>query len=154
MPLPGPGLMSTVMSRRTLRIASTIRSVVGDAILNRLHDPRISRFASVTRVKVTGDLQVADVHVSVLGTPAEGRRTLAGLQHASGRIQSMLARTLTTRQCPRLRFHLDESLKKGMETTRLIDESMAELHAREQARGEEPSQSPTEPSTPESQNED
>jgi ribosome-binding factor A len=110
-----------------------VQSVVGEAILSKLHDPRISPFASVTRVEVAADLQIADVHVSVLGDPGEGRRTLAGLTSAAGRIQSMLARTLQTRQCPRLRFHLDDSLKKGMETMRLIDESMAEIRARQES---------------------
>jgi ribosome-binding factor A len=110
-----------------------VQSVVGEAILSKLHDPRISPFASVTRVEVAADLQVADVHVSVLGNPGEARRTMAGLTSAAGRIQSMLARTLQTRQCPKLRFHLDDSLKKGMETMRLIDESMAEIRTREES---------------------
>lgn len=136
------------MSRRTLRIASVVRLVVGDAILYKLQDPRISRFASVTGVKVAADLQVADVHVSVMGTPADGRRTVAGLQHAAGRIQAMLAQTLQARQCPRLRFHLDESLKKGMETMRLIDESMAEIRARQQAESEDPATAPEQPPAP------
>ncbi len=39
----------------------------------------------------------------------------------------ILARSLHTRQCPRLVFLLDDSLKKGNEIIRMIDESMREL---------------------------
>jgi ribosome-binding factor A len=125
------------MSRRTEKIASLIRNVVGEAISHRLNDPRISPMASVTRVKVTGDLQFADVWVSVMGGEGEQRATLTGLTHASGHIQSLLARALMTRHCPTLRFKLDDSIKKGFETLRLIDRTMAELDEKEQASPDE-----------------
>ena len=47
---------------RQEKVASEVRAVVGDAIANRLSDPRISPFVSVTRVSVSGDLAVADVY--------------------------------------------------------------------------------------------
>ena len=104
-----------------------IRDVVSDAIANHLSDPRISPFASVTWVNVAGDLQNASVHISVMGEPADERKTLAGLQNAAGRIQSLLARRLKVRQCPRLTFVPDPSIKKSIETCQLIDEAMAKL---------------------------
>jgi len=125
------------MSRRTEKVASVIRRVVGEAISHHLRDPRISPLASVTRVKVTGDMKFADVWISVMGTEGQQRTTLAGLQHASGRVQSLLARVLTVRQCPMLRFRLDESVKKTLETLRLIDQTMAEHTQKDQAAREE-----------------
>ena len=113
-------------TRRVEKVASIIRSVVSDAIANRLSDPRISPFASVTRVDVSGDLRHTTVFISVLGDEASGRKTMAGLEHAKGHVQSLLAKRLTTRQCPHLRFRLDESIKKGTETIRLIDQTIAE----------------------------
>lgn len=83
--------------------------------------------ASVTRVRVTADLQYADVWISVMGSPGQQRATLAGLKHAGGYLQALLARQLAARQCPVLRFRLDESIKRGFETLRLIDQAMAEL---------------------------
>jgi ribosome-binding factor A len=100
--------------------------VVSDAIQHRLSDPRISPFASVTRVEVSGDLMFATVYVSVMGTPVEQRKSLTGLEHATGHIQSLLARKLRIRQCPHIRFLSDDSIKKGTETIRMLDEVMEE----------------------------
>ncbi len=113
-------------SYRVDKMASTIRNIVGEAMAHRLSDPRISPLASVTRVEVSGDLQLAKVYVSVLGAPAEARRTLAGLTHAVGHVQRMVARQLTVRRCPEVRFLLDDSLKKAANTMRIIDETMKE----------------------------
>ncbi|MBN1489721.1 MAG: 30S ribosome-binding factor RbfA [Phycisphaerae bacterium] len=109
---------------RLERMASEVRAVVGDAITNRLSDPRISPFASVTRVSVSTDSSVADVYVSVMGDEGEQRKTLAGLKHARGHLQGMVAKRLRTRQCPTIRFHLDDSIKRGIETIRAIDDVM------------------------------
>ena len=115
------------MGFRVEKVASVIREVVSEAIANHLSDPRISPFASVTWVDVAGDLQNASVHVSVMGEPGDERKTLAALQNAAGRIQARLARRLKVRNCPRLTFVPDPSIKKSIETCQLIDEAMAEL---------------------------
>ena len=119
------------MSRRQEKVASVVRRVVGEAIAQQLHDPRISPMTSITRVEITGDLQFANVWVSVMGTEGEQRTTMAGLEHAQGRLQSLLSRALVMRQCPTLHFKLDESIKKGLETLRLIDQAMTELNQRQ-----------------------
>lgn len=118
---------------RLERVASTIRDVVSEAIQRRLNDPRIAPITSVTRVEVSGDLMYARVHVSVMGTPGNQRRTLGGLERSTRYIQSLLAKRLTTRHCPRLRFVLDPSIQQAMETNRIIDETMAEYHGAEDA---------------------
>ena len=115
------------MTHRTQKIASVVREVVSDAIANRLSDPRISALTSVTRVEISADLLQASVSVSVMGTPGAQRTTMAGLAQAAGRVQALVARRLTTRHCPRIVFRLDESIRKGNETLRMIEEAMAEL---------------------------
>lgn len=118
------------MSYRVERIAGVIREVVSDAIANRLSDPRVCHFTSVTRVEVTPDLEFADVYVSVMGNAAESRRTMEGLASGRGLIHSLLAKAVDLRKCPRLRFHLDEGLKKGGEIIRELDRLAAEREAR------------------------
>ncbi len=103
-----------------------IRQVVSEAIANRLNDPRIQPLSSVTRVEVTPDLEYAKVWVSVIGNETAGRRTIAGLKSAAGFVQGLVAKELQIRITPRLSFHLDESIKKGEETLRLIEKVMAE----------------------------
>ncbi len=116
-------------SFRVEKLASIIREIVGDAIANKLHDPRISPMTSVSRVEVSPDLQVAKIHVTVLGESAQGRRTLAGLTNAVGRVQGLLAARLTIRRCPQILFLIDDSLKKAAEMTRIIDEARRQDHS-------------------------
>ncbi|GJQ26260.1 MAG: hypothetical protein HBSAPP02_12920 [Phycisphaerae bacterium] len=114
------------MSHRIGRVAHVIRDVVSDCIANRLSDPRIQRFTSVTRVELSPDLRIASVHVSVMGTAAEARTTMQGLESARGLVQTRLAKQLDMRQCPLIRFILDEGLKKAADLIRQIDETMAQ----------------------------
>ncbi len=117
------------MAYRLERVSHVVRDVVSDAIANRLSDPRVSRFTSVTRVEMTRDLRIADVYVSVMGSPAEGETTMEGLASAAGLIQSRLAKRLDLRLCPSLRFHLDRGLKIAIETIRRIDEALSDSPA-------------------------
>lgn len=99
------------MAYRNKRLAGLVREVVSDCIMNRLSDPRISRFTSVTRVEMSHDLLVAKVCVSVMGSAGEATTTMKGLDSARGMIQTRVARQLDIRQCPELRFELDVGLK-------------------------------------------
>ena len=112
------------MSHRPERVSHVVRDVVSDAISNRLSDPRVAHFTSVTRVEMSGDLRIAHVHVSVMGSEAEGQTTMKGLESARGMIQSRLAQRLDLRQCPQIRFHLDLGIKKAIEIVRRIDEAL------------------------------
>ena len=93
---------------RKERIASIVRDVVAQAVQHRLNDPRVSPMTTVTRVEMTGDVQFADVYLSVPGGDIEERKTLAAIKHARGFLQRLVARELSIRQCPELRFDIDE----------------------------------------------
>ena len=121
------------MSRRTERLSSQIRRIVAQQIETGLSDPRIAMMMSVTRVEVSRDLGYVKVYISVMGDETAARLSFAGLVHATGYIQTALARQLTLRQCPRLRFVRDESLKKSFELIQMIEREMAALNARSQA---------------------
>jgi len=125
------------MSHRQDRLSSFIREVVSDAIANHVSDPRVHRLTSVTRVELTVDLSIADVHVSVIGTRAEADTTIKGLTSARGMIQTRLARQLDIRRCPVIRFHLDRGFKQATETIRRISV------LQDQARGAQAAESPS-----------
>jgi ribosome-binding factor A len=110
---------------RLARVAEVIREVASETILFELRDPRV-KLVTVTRAEVSGDLQHAKVHVSIMGTEKEQQLTLRGLRHAAGFIQSKLARRLQTRFTPVLHFVLDMGVKNSIEMTRLINEALAE----------------------------
>ncbi len=109
------------MSHRKERLAHFIRDVVSDAIANRIADPRVHAFTSVTRVEVSPDLRHAEVYLSVMGSDSESRTTLRGMNSARGMIQTRLAKQVKMRQCPLLRFELDDSIKSAIDTIQQID---------------------------------
>ena len=74
---------------RVARVAAIIREVASETILFKISDPRV-HLVTVTRVEVAADLQHAKVYVSIMGTPAQQRKAMVGLQHAAGFIQSQL----------------------------------------------------------------
>lgn len=108
---------------RKERVASEVQHIVSDVILHRLSDPRIHATTTVTRVVMTGDLLLAKVYVSLAGGDTEERKTLQGLQHATGFIQRIVAEALNLRQAPALRFEIDESLKKVRHTLDLLEQN-------------------------------
>jgi len=119
-------------THRLARVAEVIREVAATTILFEMRDPRVKN-VTVTRAEVAGDLQHAKVFVSVMGTDAEQRTTLKGLQNAAGFIQSKLADRLLTRYLPVLTFVLDDGPKKSIEVSRILAE---ERKRREEAGGE------------------
>ncbi len=53
-------------------------------ILRELNDPRLTGMPSITRVKVSPDLSVADVYVTVMGTEGQQTAALNALRHSAG----------------------------------------------------------------------
>ena len=109
------------MSRRTEMIGSTIHKELAGIMQRELHDPRLERIVSITRVKVSADLTVADVFVTVMGTPGQQTAALNALKHSAGVMRTKLTKSLTLRVAPFIKFHLDEDLKKELEVLTLLD---------------------------------
>jgi ribosome-binding factor A len=108
------------MSRRTERLSSTIRQELALIILRELNDPRLTGMPSITRVKVSDDISIADIYVTSMGTAGQQTAALNALRHSAGMMRSKLTRALSIRQVPLLRFHIDEQLKKEMELLEVI----------------------------------
>jgi ribosome-binding factor A len=112
---------------RKERMSSMVQRIISDAIEHKLNDPRVAPLTTVSRVKLTGDLTIATVYLTVPGDDAAERRTLRAIRHAGGFLQRMLAQELQVRQCPELRFEMDEAAKRARETMRLIAENVRNL---------------------------
>ena len=111
-------------------LGSTIQKELAQIIMRELNDPRLTGMPSITRVKVSPDLSVADVFVTIMGTPGQQNAALNALRHSAGMMRTKLTKMLSMRQTPYLKFHIDENLKKEiaiLETLRLVAEENAEL---------------------------
>ena len=102
------------MTRRTEMLGSTIQRELMDIIMRDLSDPRLSGMPSITRVKVSPDLSIADVYVTIMGTPGHQEAALNALKHSSGIMRTRLTKVLSIRQAPFLKFHIDEGLRKEL----------------------------------------
>jgi ribosome-binding factor A len=108
-------------SRRVQKVAQAIREVVSMAILAELKDPRIQD-VTVTYVEVSGDLRHAKVHVSVMGNETHQKLSLRGLDSAAGFLQSKIARQIELRYTPRLKFVLDQGVKRSIEISQILQQ--------------------------------
>lgn len=127
------------MSRRTERVSSTIQQELAQIMMRELNDPRLTGMPSITRVKVSDDLSIADVFITVMGTPGQQTACLNALKHSAGLMRSKLTRQMTLRIAPYLKFHLDEDLKKELALQELLQkvaDENAELDRRRQQSAE------------------
>src|SRR3954463_503126 len=107
------------MSERMRRGNEAVREGGSEAV-GELKDPRIG-FVTVTGVETSTDLRHARVFVSVLGSEAKRRKTLAGLTAAHGVLQARLAHELRLKRTPQLAFEYDPTIERGVRMTQLID---------------------------------
>ena len=114
------------MSRRTERVASTIQQELAHIIMRELNDPRLTGMPSITRVKVSPDLSIADVFVTIMGTAGQQTAALNALRHSAGLMRTKLTDAMTLRVAPFLKFHMDENLKKELQMQDLLDRVAAE----------------------------
>jgi ribosome-binding factor A len=125
------------MSRRTERLGSTIQQELANMILRDLNDPRVLPLTSVTRVRVSEDLSIADVFITVMGTPGQQTAALNALKHSAGMMRTRLTKDLSLRQAPFLKFHLDEDLKKELAMMELLDQVAKENAELDKKRAEQ-----------------
>lgn len=102
------------MTRRTEMLGSTIQRELMEIIMRDLSDPRLTGLPSITRVKVSPDLSIADVYVTVMGSAGHQEAALNALRHSAGIMRTRLTKVLSIRQAPFLKFHIDEGLKKEL----------------------------------------
>src|SRR5436305_1132026 len=88
------------MSRRTEMVGSTIQKELAQIIMRELNDPRLMGMPSITHVKVSADLAIADVYVTVMGTPVQETAALNALKHSAGMMRARLTKEMTLRQAP------------------------------------------------------
>jgi ribosome-binding factor A len=120
-------------SHRSLRMAEAIREVIAHAILFEVSDPRV-KGVTVLHVEVSSDLRNATIFISIMGPPAEQEEAMRGLKSATGFLTTLVAARLQTRSTPVLAFKRDVGIKKSVEMSKLIEETLAadrEAQARE-----------------------
>jgi len=80
---------------------------------------------SITDVEVSADYAHAKVFFSSMAGREHLPSVLTGLQKAAGFLRRELGRRITIHSTPQLHFVFDESLERGADLSRLIEEAVA-----------------------------
>lgn len=113
--------------QRTDRIGDTIQNLVGQFILRELNDKRM-RLVSITEVKVSRDLGYATIYAGILSDDEkEIQAIIQSLNRVSKHFRFLLAKELTLRVIPELRFVYDDTNKRAARVTQLIDDAVKKI---------------------------
>ena len=113
---PGP-------SQRQLRVGETIRRALSDVLARGdVHDPELNRMSiTVGEVRTSPDLKIATAYVLPLGGQGQ-EDVLKMLARNKGELRKAVAKKLTLKFSPELRFQLDQTFDQMDETRRMLSE--------------------------------
>lgn len=116
------------------RVNEQAREVISEILLFEISDPRLD-MVTITGVEVSYDRSVANVYYST--KPSRYTEVAQAFNAAAGRIRSLMAKKLSWRVAPELRFHLDESVDNAQ---RIAEALSADAARNASARAEDPAE--------------
>lgn len=105
------------------RVSEQIRRELAELIRGELKDPRVGMI-SITDVQVTADYAHAKVFFSTLAGSEHVEEVMTGLQKASGFLRRELGKRISIHMTPQLHFVFDQSLERGADLSKLIQEAV------------------------------
>ncbi len=111
---PGP-------SQRQLRVGETIRRALSDVLARGdVHDSDLNRMSiTVGEVRVSPDLKIATAYVLPLGGQGQDE-VIALFARNKGELRRLVAKKLTLKFAPDLRFQLDQTFDRMDETREML----------------------------------
>jgi ribosome-binding factor A len=103
------------------RVADQIRSELALLLSREVHDPGIG-FVTLTRVRVSPDLQVARVSYTVLGDDKARQSSAKALDRAAPFLRRQIGQRLRLKRTPEIRFHYDEAVAGQDRIERILNE--------------------------------
>ena len=109
-------------SSRGRKIGDLIQREVAVLVQREIKDPRIG-MVTINEATVSRDLAFSDIYFTVL--PSENTEIVEEvLNEASGFLRSQLAKVLSTRTTPKLRFHYDNTIESGARMNKAINKAL------------------------------
>lgn len=131
-----------VDAARARKLAERIKVLVAEALEKVVKDPDLG-FVTITEVKVTPDLQHAQVFYTVFGDESDREKTKEILLRNTGRVRGEVGHNLTIRLTPTIEFVSDDIPETAAHLNDLLaqakarDEEVAQLASKAQPAGEE-----------------
>src|SRR5207237_4633635 len=94
---------------RPERIGEEIREELSTLLVREVHDPGVG-FVTLTRVKVSPDLQVARVYYTTIGDEKAKRETKRALERATAFLRRLVAASVRLRRVAEIHFQYDSGV--------------------------------------------
>ncbi len=94
---------------RNKRIAETIRHEIGEMLVRNLDTSEIG-FVTLTNVKMSSDLKIATLYVSIFHAPKSKETSLTLLEEKVSEFRHEISQRIRMKYTPEIRLKLDESL--------------------------------------------
>lgn len=111
------------------RVGEEIRQELAGLLAREVHDPGIG-FITLTRVKVSPDLQLARVYYTLLGDDRQHHETERALARATPFLRRQIGGRLRLRRVPEIRFEFDRTVETQDRIERILLDLQAEREAR------------------------
>jgi ribosome-binding factor A len=111
------------------RVGEEIRKELAQLLSREVHDPGIG-LITLTRVKVSPDLQLARAYYTLIGDEKAREETDKALTRALPFLRRMIGARIRLRRVPELRFEFDRSVENQDRIERILLDLQAEREAR------------------------
>lgn len=110
-------------SQRQLRVGEVLRRRLSEILVRaEVHDPELNRFSiTVSEVRSSPDLKLATAYVMPLGG-RDAEAALLALRRNKAELRHLLAKDITLKFAPDLRFALDATFDQMDETRRIFSD--------------------------------
>ena len=119
----GWGMKQNASNRR---VNEQARQVIAETLMFEVSDPRLS-MVTITGYEVSFDRSVCNVYYTCM--PDTYEETESALKKAAGHIRSILAKKLSWRTSPELRFFLDKSVDEAERIAHALEEERKRMPA-------------------------
>ncbi len=107
---------------RSERMAEQLRRELAEIVRDEIKDPRLG-FMSFTEVRMSRDLSHAVIYCSFFNAEKE-KESIEVLNRAVGFIRKEIARRISARIVPTLKFVVDDSVMRGVAMDELISKAI------------------------------
>lgn len=99
------------MSFRPEKIASTLKKLLAQPISD-ISNEVSAGFATLTSVRITKDLQLAKLYISLFGKNSQPGLLMDELEHHKYELRHLIGKELRLRYIPDIKFYFDDTLNE------------------------------------------
>ncbi|HVN96036.1 MAG TPA: 30S ribosome-binding factor RbfA [Syntrophorhabdaceae bacterium] len=113
------------MRYRKLKVQELLQEEISLIIQRDIRDPGMG-FITILGVKMSEDLKIAKVYLSIYGDEEAKKNTLEALKRSKGYIKFLLGKRVNLRYMPEINFVLDDTFEKAARIDEILKK---EAHA-------------------------